>query len=93
LFHYPTCLGFAHPDVLQVAADKLNKMEGYENKDEYKTIQEVNSVARSMPATQFEASDRSDHYGQTFRAIGVTSTFVPPKNPVTIDKTRTPIVQ
>jgi len=62
-------------------------MGNYDNREEYNTIQEVNSVARNFP---LENSTRSDHGGQLASvAGGVTSTFIPAKvSPGAIDKTR-----
>jgi RHS repeat-associated protein len=62
---------------------------GYDNMEEYNTIQEVNSVAKSIP---LESSNRSDHGGKLFEVAktpgsGVTSILTQP-GPGPIDKTR-----
>jgi RHS repeat-associated protein len=64
------------------------KMGNYDTREEYNTIQEVNSVAGKLP---LENAWRSDHRGEIAPVVGgVTSTYIPPKIPhASIDKTRT----
>ncbi len=62
---------------------------GYDNREEFNTIQEVNSVAKSLP---LESSNRSDHGGNLVEVAktpgsGVTSILTQP-GPGPIDKTR-----
>ena len=63
-------------------------MGGYDDREEFKTIQEVNAIAKGFPT---EASDRGDHGGSLAPVApytgGVTSILVSPVRPGPIDKT------
>jgi len=77
-------------DYRQVESNMNIEVPGYTHKEEYNTIQTVNQVAKSIP---WEASNRSDHYGQLRPVIGkVTSTLLakPIPSPIIapVDNTR-----